>query len=273
MLLTPMIAFSLATLQAPAIPSTATPLRGSGPWTVEFADKLCAMGRQFAAPSGIVTLVIKAPLVGEEYTFTVASPPDPAKKAALGSAYVVKPDGARAGPFPLSTFTATTKQRVARFSIDGEDFKLGSVGSVLTIDLATEGVISFSVPGMSKALAALELCTRGLRGDFGIDQRILDRVVVKEKSVTPGASIFSPNDYPRDALMSNERGAVGVLAFIEPTGRVSNCRVIESSKSRSLDTTTCNIVIKRSRFDPARDAQGNTLRVPIYTRVRWEIHR
>ena len=264
MMMTPMLALALSA--APLAP----PLKAAGPWTVEFAEKLCGLGRSFETPTGTVMLAVKAPLVGRAYNIYVVRPGGAATIATWHEAFIVKPGGARVGPFPLQTFTSVSKKRVARFAIDAEKYTLSEDGGTLTFDLGAEGMFSFAVPSLPKALATLEDCTKGLRKDFGIDQQIVDRVAVNAKSK---GLVFSANDYPQDALRQGLQGTVGVLAFVGTDGRLSGCKVIETSGSPSLDSQTCAVLQRRARYEPARDESGAKLRAPIYTRTRWVLPR
>jgi len=63
-------------------------------------------------------------------------------------------------------------------------------------------------------------------------------------------------DYPRALRRAGIGGRVEVHMTVEPSGRVSRCRVVRSSGSPELDAITCRLVQARYRFDPARDAQG-----------------
>ena len=69
--------------------------------------------------------------------------------------------------------------------------------------------------------------------------------------------LFSNEDYPAAAQKNNEQGTVRAELTIGVDGRVKDCRVIRSSNSVSLDTATCNILIRRAKFTPARDSNGN----------------
>ena len=259
-MITPVLA--LALVAAPALP----PLKGAGPWTVEFAEKLCGLGKTYETPAGTVMLAVKAPLVGRDYGIFVVWPGKGATLATWHQAFIVKPGGTRVGPFPLQTFTSVSHKRIARFSIDAEKYTLAEDGSTLTLDLGSEGMFSFTVPNFPKALETLEGCTKGLRKAFGIDQQVIDRVAVNAKSI---GLVFTANDYPSDALRQGLQGTVGALAFVGTDGRVSGCKVIETSGSPSLDSQTCAVLERRARFQPARDANGTKLRAPIYTRIRW----
>ena len=259
-MITPILAVALAAAPLPA------PLKGTGPWTVEFAETLCGLGKTYETPAGPVMLAVKAPLVGRDYGIFVVRSGGAATVATWHEAFIIKPGGAKVGPFPLQTFTSVSKRRVARFSVDAEKYALAEDGSTLTLNLGPEGIFSFAVPNMPKALETLEDCTKGLRKAFGIDQQVIDRVAVQPKS---SGLTFQANDYPEDALRQGLQGTVGVMAFVGTDGRVTDCKVIETSGSPSLDRQTCAVLERRARYKPALDAQGTKLRAPIYSRTRW----
>lgn len=76
-------------------------------------------------------------------------------------------------------------------------------------------------------------------------------------------TLFSADDYPAEAQRNGEQGTVQVALTVDPTGKVSQCRVVLSSGSASLDGATCSILQRRARFLPARDASGR----PVSDRV------
>src|ERR1051326_4416560 len=83
------------------------------------------------------------------------------------------------------------------------------------------------------------------------------------------ASYISDLDYPAAAISAGEQGTVGFLLDIGPDGLVSNCRILSSSGSATLDETTCRIMHDRPRFRPARDSEGRAVADQLKARVRW----
>lgn len=83
--------------------------------------------------------------------------------------------------------------------------------------------------------------------------------------------LFSADDYPPEALDRNEQGAVTVTVGVNTRGRVSNCRVIKSSASQTLDQATCRIITARARFKPALDARGNPVESEFTQNIVWRI--
>ena len=85
--------------------------------------------------------------------------------------------------------------------------------------------------------------------------------------------LISSDDYPSDAIRNEEQGSVRVTLAIGTDGRVTNCSVVGSSGSRSLDNATCRIMRSRARFTPARDSNGNPAAGEYPGEINWQIVR
>jgi len=147
-------------------------------------------------------------------------------------------------------------------------YELTEGGDRLSVDLGKEGAYALPVPALAKALTVLAECIKDLRKDYQIDQAALDRVAVEPRKIK---AVFSASDYPIEALRIEGQGDVGAVLSIDETGRVSDCIVVESSGVESLDKATCPLLRQRARYEPARDAQGQSLRAPAYYRFSWQL--
>jgi len=83
------------------------------------------------------------------------------------------------------------------------------------------------------------------------------------------ASSIQDGDYPALAMRRGEQGIVGFELDVTPTGRVANCRVTAPSGSRLLDAVTCQVMISRARFTPARNADGSAAPDTVSSQIRW----
>lgn len=79
------------------------------------------------------------------------------------------------------------------------------------------------------------------------------------------AGRIKDSDYPRAASRAQVGGTVVAHFDVGTEGRVSNCRVVQSSGNADLDETTCRLIEKRFRYQPATDAQGR----PVPTVAGW----
>lgn len=83
------------------------------------------------------------------------------------------------------------------------------------------------------------------------------------------AALFTDDDYPAQAIRNEEQGMVAFRLGVSPTGRVEACVVTSSSNSALLDRTTCDILVRRARFQPARDAAGEPVSDTVNGRIKW----
>lgn len=79
------------------------------------------------------------------------------------------------------------------------------------------------------------------------------------------------DDYPAEALRRDEQGTVEIEFVIARNGRVSDCRVVQSSGSQPLDRKTCMLIIERALYSPAVDAEGRAVEQTSRLRFRWQI--
>lgn len=84
-------------------------------------------------------------------------------------------------------------------------------------------------------------------------------------------ALFTSADYPDEALRKGEQGTTAVRLAIDRQGKVSDCTVIESSGSSSLDQATCNVLTSRAQFTPARDSRGRPTSDTYVQRIKWQL--
>lgn len=77
------------------------------------------------------------------------------------------------------------------------------------------------------------------------------------------------DDYPVAAMRADEQGTTAFVLAIDQLGKVSKCEIAESSGSATLDAATCELITRRARFIPARDAAGKPTAGSYASRVRW----
>ena len=82
------------------------------------------------------------------------------------------------------------------------------------------------------------------------------------RPATPPSSWIGPKDYPIEALSLGSEGVTGFSIEVDAAGKVSQCRVTQSSGSALLDAQTCRLAELRGRFVPGRPGTFST-------RVRW----
>lgn len=71
------------------------------------------------------------------------------------------------------------------------------------------------------------------------------------------------------AQFGTDRGTAQLLLTIAGTGRVSDCGVLQSSGSGEVDQALCNVMVRSSRWEAARDFQGRPISVQIRYTAIW----
>ncbi|MCC6927031.1 energy transducer TonB [Novosphingobium sp.] len=79
------------------------------------------------------------------------------------------------------------------------------------------------------------------------------------------------NDYPTRALRENRSGTTGFRLTVGTDGRPTGCDITSSSGSPDLDSTACSLLMRRAKFQPGVDSDGNPVGGSWSSRFRWVI--
>jgi periplasmic protein TonB len=85
------------------------------------------------------------------------------------------------------------------------------------------------------------------------------------------ATLVSADDYPPEAVANDWGGTVRIKLEISNTGDVSGCHILRSSGHVVLDAKTCEIMVKRARFKPARNASGKAVSDTVEQTIHWAL--
>lgn len=66
-----------------------------------------------------------------------------------------------------------------------------------------------------------------------------------------------------------DRGYGYLWLTVADTGRVTDCSVLQSTGDGAVDQALCNLMIRQSRWEPARDRQGNPVTVKVRYTATW----
>ena len=77
-------------------------------------------------------------------------------------------------------------------------------------------------------------------------------------------------DYPKALREAHVSGTTVTEISVSPAGRPSACRVIQTSGSRDLDAATCQLIMQRFRFKPARNAAGQAISGAVEYEQEWD---
>jgi len=78
------------------------------------------------------------------------------------------------------------------------------------------------------------------------------------------------SDLPRELRQAHRGGDLELVYRVNIDGRVSGCRVTQSSGIPALDAQTCQLITERFRFRPSRDADGRPVPSNIIESHGWD---
>lgn len=71
-------------------------------------------------------------------------------------------------------------------------------------------------------------------------------------------------------VFAADRGYGYLWLTVAGTGRVTDCSVLQSTGNGPVDQALCNVMIRQSRWEPARDRQGNPITVKVRYTATWK---
>lgn len=141
------------------------------------------------------------------------------------------------------------------------------------IDIEIEGMeaIRLNTGSLTAPFKALSACTSDLLRTWGFDPTSADRLAKTPEPRTFPGSWATSLDYPPDALKSRFEGVTKFRIDIEATGKPRRCTVTGSSGSQEVDIRTCQLMMARSSFHPARDKGGAAMPWYWMSSVKWSL--
>lgn len=82
---------------------------------------------------------------------------------------------------------------------------------------------------------------------------------------------LGPDDYPPGAIFAGEQGRVVVIVSIDATGHPTACSTDVSIGAPALEKGTCDLVLSKGKFEPARDKEGRAIASRYMLPVRWKL--
>lgn len=81
---------------------------------------------------------------------------------------------------------------------------------------------------------------------------------------------FRQSDYPKELRETGPKGVTWADVTVGINGRVTACRITRPSGIPLFDARTCQILLQRFRYRPARDAQGKPVAASDSFSVDWD---
>jgi len=82
---------------------------------------------------------------------------------------------------------------------------------------------------------------------------------------------ITDRDYRSSWIRREMAGTARFSLDVNASGRVVDCTITRSTSHSALDNATCALIIKRARFEPARDTTGKPVEGVYSSSVRWRL--
>jgi TonB family protein len=257
-------------MMATAAATPSVPKQPTGKWLVEYGKDQCLLSRNYGTEAKPLILTFeRLPMTSKVsvYVLKTGDNRDMVRGQAAVSAGAAEANDIRYAAYS----TQDRKLRVITLDMDAKLLEAAEQSGAIHIGVRREVDESFAVPRIQLAVQALDDCVLDLGRLWGFPVEKQKQMRQAAEPVTPLMKLFDGNDYPRKAIWNEEMGRAKAVLYIDATGTPTNCSLTRSTGSKSLDETTCALLMKRARFHPAIDKDGQPMPTLDATNVVWLI--
>lgn len=249
----------------------APPLKPIGTWNVEYADTMCVISRRYGDAGAPITVGFKPTPFSDILQAVVLGTPRQLGRQGRVEVVLAAP-GRDLGEKLRGERLRYPKgdRAILVYDISRETLEALPGAPQLTIR-ATDGPPLTVALTMGRAtLAALRTCEADLMQHLGYDPAKIAAIVTPARGASP-VEWITYDDYPVSALNDGRQGTSYIAWTISTEGRMTDCKVLQSSGTPALDEAACTAILKRGRAQPALDAAGKPVESFSTRRVRWQL--
>ena len=279
-------------LAAIALAATATPaladdlvLSPSSEWAFSEYDDRCRATRVFGEGRDSTTLWIEQGGTEPNYNLTLIGRPfrNPygggvrlqfGEEEEFIRSYITLESST--GRPVLAMFGATIVQGEMEREGDAEtpdvsiDRSRASAIKTLRLRTSIPEPVELQLGSMEKPLAFLDECGTRIAAILSAAGRALTGEATPPEPIDEDEWLVGA-DYPNYLVAARMEGRLEVRLTVNRRGRPSSCFVIASNKPQLFDDPVCLNLMKRARFEPARDVEGNPVASYYTTNVTFAI--
>lgn len=265
-----MLIAALLALGAPA--GAETPRAATGKWTIEYANSMCVLSRDYDTDQKKLAFGLRPWPMGDSLEIVLIEPGGYGYGVQQGKVKVIVGQATTpiAGIYN-SYFAPTAKTRVTTINVPHATLDAIADAPSIDIAMAEKPHLALALAKPKAALTALATCTDDLLRTWHVDPAEQAKVATPPAPASTVAEWISTDDYPADALSRNSHGTVSIVWLIDVDGKVKNCGIAATSGDPSLDGAACNAITLRGRYKPALDKDGKPIAIHSTRRVVWRL--
>ena len=291
--------FVLASLASPAFaddaPRPVPMLEPDGPWVLDYDDERCRAARKFKGSDGsdptLFYLEQYVPAAGVDWL--VAGDVVPNRQdwdiqfGPRHEPFEVKNQWVSLGEYGRAILGVGTRRTESDLEKQTEANKavIRERGALkldpetaedidwLEIEGGSSDAVRIPLEQLPKIYEAMNTCMADLVRSWGYDPATREKVVTGTRPLNFDAVVREiVEHYPSRAREHGNSANFTMRLMIEADGRVSKCAMIARTVANGFDSSACKIMVRKARFEPARDAEGNPLPSYYMQRLRYWIN-
>jgi TonB family protein len=246
-----------------------SPLQPVTPWDLDYAPAQCAAYRDYGDRAKPVTLMIRPSPNGETYEILVV-------RRSTGPEFAAELEGTvDFGSTPIQAWllnyrAATKHLDVYQFRISANEMSLARSASSVRLHIHGAPDFAFTLASIPQLLDGLAACTADLKTYWNMGGEADGRIATSAKGDL--RRLFTPNDYPTEALNRRQQGRAQFMLLVDQQGKVAGCHVLVASGAPVLDAMGCAVIQERAKFTPAFDRNHMPVRSTVVSPpVQWQI--
>ena len=270
----------LGSLQVPvaAFAQDAAPLimQPSTPWGLDYGEDKCSVYRTFAADAVQVTMQFDMRERGHLFPITLASAqldagsndvamrfvPDTQSYSPTVSQSGGFADGRRGAKFSGSLLPAADIERAVDGVVEAQPANWLAERAATIEGLLVSGVfaqpVMLETGALDQVMVAVRACLDDLYEEWGYDPGKLQAIHMPAQRIAYSKwAQWLVGELPQYLIRTGYNANVLARLEVGIDGRVSDCTARDENRREEFETYVCESLIKRARYVPARDVQGN----------------
>lgn len=124
---------------------------------------------------------------------------------------------------------------------------------------------------LDKAFAEMDKCANQLIEEWGLDVAEQNSLQSRPEPKNSPGNWARSSDYPESALASGGQALINFMLLIDSNGTPVKCIVQRGTAAKSFRDRSCELLLRRARFDPAINAEGRPVSSYYLNKIRWII--
>lgn len=244
------------------------------PWNVDWNPTTCTLARSFGTEQDPFAIRFEMAEPGDGFQLLLAS-------KLLEPVTVNDPVEIRFGSLPARNFKGDMILARNADGVAGIIFSTSTIAGAESDDdepdvtpemekaadsiaiAMRQGTVKLETNSLAAPFAALRKCTEDLVKQWGLDPAEQAALRQRPAGTTKPAQWIQSKDYPREQLRQGRQAIIMFRLMVDENGKPSNCAILRAySQSPAFARTTCDNLMKRAKFIPALNANGQA--VPSY---------